>query len=115
MPQPVIRLDRRISIDRRVASQDPTYGASVATWQLLATVSAEVVDMTPSRSEAVRQGLELARNQSRVRIRYRTDVDSSMRIRFGSRTLQIVGGPAEMGRREYLEFVVEEISTTGGS
>jgi SPP1 family predicted phage head-tail adaptor len=110
-----VKLDRRISIDRRVGTQDATFGAATPSWVLLATVWAEVKATAPSRSEAVRMGLETARNQSRVRIRWRDDVDSTMRVRFGSRILQIVGGPAELGRREFLEMVCEENSTNGGT
>ena len=107
-----VNLDSRISIDQKVTSQDATYGTQTVTWALLATVYAEIREVAPSRSESVKQGLAQARDQTRVRIRYRSDVDSSMRIRYGSRTLQIVGGPAEVGgRREWLEMVCEEYSS----
>jgi hypothetical protein len=33
-----------------------------------------------------------------------------MRIREGTKLYQIVGGPAEIGRREYLEFLVETVT-----
>lgn len=110
-----VNLDRRISIERRSVTQESTYNTDVVTWVLVATVYAEVRDVPPSRSEAVRQGIAQARNQVRIRIRYRSDLDSSMRIRFGDRTLQIVGGPAELGRREWTELVAEEISTDGNA
>lgn len=110
-----VKLDRRISIDQLVAAKDATFRASTPTWALLATVWAERQDALPSRSESVQQGLAQARNQVRYRIRYRADVDSTMRIRDGDEVLQIVGGPAEIGRREYLELVAEKYSTTGGA
>lgn len=112
-------LDHYVTIERKVLAQDPTYGSTTHTWAPLESVWAEVQDMLPSRSEAVRseavrQGLAQARNQTRVRMRYRTDVDASMRIIDGSRVLQIVAGPAEVGGRQaYLEMVCETSSTPG--
>lgn len=110
-----IKLDRMISIDRPTTLKDATFQSASASWALLATVWAEVKDQQPSRSNAVRAGLELGRNQTRVRMRWREDVDATMRIRFGARTLKIVGGPAELGRREFMELMCEEYSSTGGA
>lgn len=104
-------LDTRIRIEYKSTTQDATYGTPVDTWTLLAVVWANVQDVLPSRSESVKQGLEVARNQTRIRYRFREDVDSSMRIVIGSRTLQIIAGPAELGRHEFSEVVCEAIST----
>ena len=109
-----VNLATRGRIEYQVTSQDADYGTPVITWTLLAVVWMEVQDVPPSRSESVRQGLEVARNQTRIRYRYRTDVDSSMRIVISGpvvRTLQIVAGPMELGRHEYSEVVAEAIST----
>ena len=102
-----VQLDRRITIEQRAIAKNATTGAPTTTWSLLATVWAERRPVMPSRSEAVAQGLEQARNQVRYRIRYRAGVDSTMRIRDAGEILEIVGGPAELGRREYLEFMAE--------
>ena len=107
-------LDRRIIIEKKVVTQDPDYGTEVVTWATLATVWANVQDVLPSRSEAVQRGLEIARNQTRIRFRYRSDVTSAMRITLldgTGRVLQIVGGPAELGRHEYTEVVCEAYSS----
>ena len=104
-------LDTRIRIEYPDATQDADYGTPVPVWTLLAVVWANVQDVMPSRSESVRQGLEVARNQTRIRYRFRQDVDSSMRVVIGSRTLQIVAGPAELGRHEYSEVICESAST----
>lgn len=82
---------------------------------------AEVQDALPSRSEAVRQGLAQARNQVRLRMRWRAGLDSSMRVTVHGDTgedvvYQIVGGPAEIGgRKGGLEMVLERYTTTGGA
>lgn len=107
-------LDKRIRIEKKVATQDPDFRTEIVTWALLATVWAEVQDVLPSRSESVTMGVEIAKNQTRVRIRYRSDVDSSMRVviwRPGPITYQIIGGPAELGQKQYSEFVVESLSS----
>jgi SPP1 family predicted phage head-tail adaptor len=108
-----VNLDRRVTIKRKVATQDATFRSETVTWQTLAIVWAELVDEPPSRSETLRQGLKQDARRTRVRIRYRTDVDSTMRIDYQGRELHIVGGPAELGRKEFLELVCEETSTQG--
>lgn len=105
--------DKRIRIDRKSVTQDSVYGTDIVQWAELAEVWAEWQDALPSRSEAVRSGLQVATNQSRVRTCFRDDVDSSMRVvRVDTGLIyQIVGGPAELGRREGLELVVERVSS----
>lgn len=107
-----VSMDRRIIIRQKVVAKDAV-GAQAFTWTVLDTVWAERRDQSPSRSEAMRTGLEQRRDQVRYRIRYRSDVDSSMRVDDDGQVLQIVGGPAELGRREYLEFMAERISPAG--
>lgn len=109
------RLDRMISIEYKHVEPEAAYGTDVVTWQRLETCAAEVQDALPSRAEAVQQGLAVARNQTRIRIRWRSDIDSSMRIIVHGDTdvvYQIVGGPAEVGgRKRMLELVCERFST----
>lgn len=111
-------LNRQITIQKQVTRQEQQFGTDVVDWESITLnerIWAEVQDVLPSRSETVRQGLAVARNQTRVRIRYRTDVDSTMRVIIHGpkdRTCQIVGGPAEIaGRQAMLEMVVEESTT----
>lgn len=108
-----VNLDRRIRIESVAYTADATYGTQVKTWSLVATVYAELQAVQPSRSEAVRQGLQLARNQVRCRIRWRAGIDSSMRVVWSGTNYNIVGGPAEIGRQEYLEMVLERYSSEG--
>lgn len=104
-----VDLSRRITIRRKVQTKT-TAGAQAFNWAVLDTVWAERRDSLPSRSEAMRTGLEQSRNQVRYRIRWRDDVDSSMRVDDDGQVLQIVGGPSELGRREFLEFMAERIT-----
>lgn len=104
-----ILTDRRISIFSKSRTKESAYGSATITRVLLAVVWAERRDAPPGRAESMRQGLEQARNAVRYRFRYRSDVDSSMEIHDGDQVLQIVGGPAEIGRREWLEVTCELI------
>lgn len=115
------RMDREITIQQKSITFDADYGTEVIEWVPLVVASlsplvgerfaAEVLDMLPSRSEAVLQGLTVARNQTRIRIRWRDDVTSAMRILLHNETdevYDIVGGPADVdGRKSKLEFVCE--------
>jgi SPP1 family predicted phage head-tail adaptor len=107
--------DKRVRIEYPVAAQNAEFGTPVITWTLLVVVWAEVQDVMPSRSEAVKQGLVTARNQTRVRYRYREDVTSDMRMTVKGppdRVMQIIAGPAAIGkRRERSEVVCESVSS----
>lgn len=117
------RLDRQILIEKKTVGTDSTYGTETVTWAPLSTVSAqpewywaEVQDAPPSRAEAVTQGLQVARNQVRIRFRFRSDVDSSMRVTLrgdgSNQVMQIVGGPSAVdGRKELTEIVCEKYSS----
>lgn len=117
--------DREITVEQKSVTQDATYGTEVIEWVPLVAVpgspvvaerfAANVQDALPSRSESVVQGLAMARNQTRIRIRWRADIDSSMRIILHGDTdtyYQIVGGPAEIGGRKVaLEMMCEKFTS----
>lgn len=110
------KLDRRIRIERKVVTQHPDFGTEVITWTALATVWADIQDVLPSRAEAQGQGIRIANKPARVRTRYRSDITSDMRIIDLGRSnaqLRIVSGPVELGRRQGLEFMVENFTTSG--
>lgn len=109
---PAGNFDRRVRIERPVAST-AFKGAGSGTWELVAEVLAEVRDAFPSRGEQAAGGFPSLTRPARVRIRFRTDITASMRMVMGGRIMQIVAGPAEIGRREALEFVVAEYSPAG--
>ena len=115
MAGPILRasdLTSRIRIEQPGADQSFD-GAGSGSWILVAEVWANVRDMLPSRGERLADGVNVAARPSRVRIRFRDDVTSEMRFVLGERIMQIVSGPAELGWREGLEFVVEEYRPAG--
>jgi len=75
---------------------------------------AEIVDKLPSRDEGMLDVLTLASIRTRVRLRYRTDLDASMRfiiMRPEATTWGIIGGPATVGNKEAVEFLCEKKSS----
>lgn len=106
-------LDSRIRFEQRVGVQDQKLGVYTYTWQEVATVWADVQDMVPSRAERIADGIAVQARPTRVRIRYRSDITSEMRVIINSQAYRIVGGPAELGRREALELVCEVLTTEG--
>ena len=107
-------LDRRCRIEYPDATQDAIYGAATPVWVLLAVAWCNVQDVLPSRSESVKQGLALAAQQVRVRMRYRTDVTSAMRLiilRPEPQYYQIIAGPAELGNKDGIEIMAERYSS----
>ncbi|MDX1489731.1 MAG: phage head closure protein [Pseudohongiellaceae bacterium] len=101
----------RCTIQYRSETQDPTYGTSVASWQTLATRWGNVQDVLPSKSEFIQDGVELSASQSRLRMRYWTDISSDMRIVVDGVTYQIVSGPAVLGDKDGIEMMIEKVSS----
>lgn len=109
-------LNRRARFERATTTKDATTGAPVKTWAEIGTFWVSAIDTPPSRSEQVRNGLQQARQQTTLRMRWRTDVTPDMRVVLlgdSEVVMQIVGGPAMIGRREALELVLERYSTAG--
>ena len=111
-------LNQRVRFERLLPAVDAVYGTTSNTWESVATVWAQVQDVLPNpiSQESSTHGIDLARHPSRIRIRYRTDITSAMRIVLlgrGDAILQIIGGPSELGRRQGLEIMAEHFSTQG--
>lgn len=110
-------LDRRITIQRPVVTEDPVYGSQETTWETLySRIPARVFDQLPSSSESVQGGLRMADRPAQVRTRYLKRITSDMRVIVHAKdsaageqdvVYQIGGGPAEIGRREWTEFAIK--------
>ncbi len=106
-------LDRRIQFEKPVTTRDPTYNTSKTTWEPHVKVWAQVRDVLPSRAESVDENASMQQRPSRIRMRFREDITADMRVVYRERVMEIVSGPAELGRREGLELIVQELSTWG--
>ncbi|CDO35001.1 phage head closure protein [Novosphingobium sp. KN65.2] len=106
-------LDRRITFQSRSETQGGAHNRKTVNWVNFATMWAQVQDTLPSRAESIDDNMAIQRRPCRIRCRFREDITSDMRIIYGSRTLRIISGPVEIGRREGLELMAEEYSTEG--
>ncbi len=106
-------LDTRIRIERKVVARDPQYGTEEVTWAQFASVWAEVRDILPSKAERLADSIQIGRKPARIRIRYLAGLAAEMRIIIDNRIHQIISGPATLGRRNAMEFMVEEHSSQG--
>ena len=103
-------LDTRARIERKNVTQDATYGTEVVTWTSVAEVWCSIKDALPANAETIEHGMALAKHSATIRMRYRSDIDTTMRIvveRDTPVTYQIVAGPKELGRRDGIEIMVE--------
>jgi len=109
--------DRRITFQRPTIAEDGEYGPLPGGWEDvpgLVRVPAQVWDTLPGRAETSGQVLNLAERPARVRMRYTRGITSDMRVIVHNETdtiHQISNGPAEIGRREFLEFTIREYSS----
>lgn len=102
----------------REGAQNPVTGTySAAEWRALPVDPeewAEVQDVLPGRGESVDGVVSQSVRRARVRCHWRDDITSDMRIVIedGS-VMQIVTDPATFGRRDELQFMVEDYSSEG--
>lgn len=102
------RLDRRVRIEQPVVTRDSAFGSQQITWSLVATVWAQVREV--SQAERTADNLRVATRTTTVTIRYRPGVVPTMRLVEDTRVLQIVGQPLERGRRQWLDIQCEEFN-----
>lgn len=109
-----MKLDRRITFQERIKTQDAESGAYTYEWRDLhdtPEVWAKVIEET--RAENVDSNISMAARPANIFVRWRADITSEMRVLYEGRTLKIVAGPAEVGRRDWLKFSAVEFSTQG--
>jgi len=95
------RLDRRLTILRRTLSRN-SYGEQIESFDPLATVWAQKLDVTGREFFAAQK--TLAENTTRFRIRWRDDLSVTDRISCGGHEYDIKQ-LAELGRADGLEIV----------
>ena len=107
-------LDRQVTIlSRGAGADDPLYGPQPDVWAPAFTVPAQVRDVLPSRADRVAEEITITNRPARVRMRWRDDVTQANRFEIDGVQMRIVAGPAMLGRREGMEFMVQALSTEG--
>lgn len=125
-------VDVEVTVERIAVEGDPgyiapdsTYGTPKVVWVALSYLPgsplveerfpATVQDDLPGRSEGVTQGTVISADRCTLRMRYRNDITSAMRVtvhRDTSVVYQIISGPAEIeGRKQRIEMKLERYSS----
>jgi head-tail adaptor len=114
-------LDTLVQIQRPVPDE-AFDGAGSGEWERVGEEWVNLQDSLPSRAERLGDGINVAARPARIRMYYRDDITPAMRFVVGhyigdewhaERTMQIVAGPAILGRREGLEFMAEDYNPAG--
>jgi head-tail adaptor len=106
-------LDKRVIVES-LAEDTGFASAGSRKWTPIGRpIAAQVEDIRPSRGEALQEGMTATVRRARVRMRYRSDITNQMRLVMGARVMQIITVPAELGRRDGIEFLVEDYSPAG--
>ena len=101
-------LDQLISIESKSVTRDSATGAEVVTWVAVETVWARVVESATASEGGMQSGLASYARPTRVWVRWRDDVDTSMRLIAESGQVLQIMGTAAAGRREWLELACKE-------
>lgn len=110
------KLDRYIRIEKKTVIKDANYGSEVISWDTYKECWANVQDITTRMQESTNNDLRLLKQPCKVLVRYDNGIDATMRIVMldrDNRILQIVTKPAEIGRKEAMEFTAEDYSQNG--
>lgn len=114
------QLDRRLTIIAPPAPvDDPLYGPQPTPegtpWRVVAArVPAQKWDDLPSDTEDTGANIRVSNYPARVRIRFLLGITPDMRVILHEdtdKTYEITSTPAEIGRREWLEFTIRAYSS----
>ena len=104
-------LNSRCKIEKKQVTIDEIYGTEVINWGQVGVFWCEIQDVLPSKSESIQSSVNIGKKQSRLRIRYTKNLDSSMRVLIGSDIYQFVSDFAELSDRQYLEVLIEKYTS----
>lgn len=114
MRQMAGKRDTLVTFQVRTGTKHPTLGSMSYAWSDLPVnprAWASMLDFLGSERSA--EGLDLANRPCSIETPYRDDITGEMRVIAKGRTMQIVRGPIEVGRRDGLRMVCEDWSTEG--
>lgn len=110
------KYDRYIRIEQKTVTQDPDYGSQIETWSTFTNTWACVQDITTNNQERTNTDLRQLTRPCKIETPYISGIDATMRVVLldrDNRLLQIVSLPAELGRKDAIEFMAEEFVTGG--
>jgi SPP1 family predicted phage head-tail adaptor len=104
-------LDRRVILQRPTKVREPN-GAEREVWLTVDEVWAGKKDATGR--ERIIAGTEIGIADAVFTIRWREDVTSRHRVRYLGKDWRIIAPPAEVGRKEGLQLVCQQIGAQRG-
>ncbi|MCP3022300.1 phage head closure protein [Cupriavidus basilensis] len=104
------KLNRRVHILHAQKQRAPG-GQEVKTWVPLAKVWASI--RHKGGLETIRAEAEASIVQASIRVRYREDIDATMRVQHGARVYEIRAVLPDELRREYVDLVCEVGASRG--
>jgi len=110
------KLDHFVRVEQYATVQDPVFGSETKTWSTYVETWANIEDVTSGNQEHTKSDLRQLTRPCRIRMRYFAGIEPAMRVVVldrDNRLLQIVTKPAELGRKDGIEFMAEEYVTGG--
>lgn len=96
-------LKHRITIQQKTDTQDEI-GQPISAWATIADAWAHVI--FNNGKEAIKSDVETASKKASARIRYRTDINTSMRVIFNTETYNILSILPDEDKK-YCDLVIE--------
>lgn len=106
-----VDLNRRARIEQKSVTLDYQYRTETVQWVLVGVVWCNIQDVLPSRSDAIKNDIAIGSKQARLRMRYRKDLDSSMRFVIDGVVFQIISDFAEIGKQQHMECMIEKYTS----
>lgn len=100
-------LNSRVMVQRRGVAEDEWGQPLPEAWLDFRPLWANVKHQTGS--QAIKAGAPVSIVQASIRIRYRTDIDSSMRVVHGSTVYEIKAVLPDEVKREHVDLVCEAV------
>lgn len=103
-------LRNRLKIYRQTATRSATGAVKVGQWEHILTLWGQVTPL--SVKDIIAGQAQDSQITARVKIRYRDDIDNTMRIQHAGRMYEIVGEPLadNVSGQEYLTLALKGIS-----
>lgn len=103
-------LRHRLKIYHQTSTRTPTGAVRVGRWEHILTLWGQFIPL--SVKDIIAGQAQETQITARAKIRYRTDIDGTMRVEYAGRMYEIVGEPLADNRtgREYLTLVLKGVS-----
>ena len=118
------RYDTPATFEVKSVSVDPNYGTELVAWEPLVYQPGSpsiaerfwvrALDVLQGRAEALKMDVTLSSGRVTLRMRYRSDITSAMRVtlhRDTDQVYQIITEPAMIGRKQELEIQLEKFTS----